>query len=163
MENIANQRSLLEQQSYANRRGAALAHATSQGHSSAMLRFLKPRGATGQGWTGISYPNPGQWGIRGGKISFSDSYLNAGGGPAPYGSSGYRGVDFTDDIITFGSVTNNATSESALKDHIYTLDKVAVSHIYYLLNFYMRTSWNDVNEDDPSSSINQLRDFINVQ
>ena len=125
-------------------------------------RWYKPKGADGQGYNGMSYPHPGMWGISGGELAFQDNY---NGGPPPYGSNGFRGIDYTQDLITFGLIGHERGLVSAdnLAGHFDTLDKVAISYIYYLLNYYSVNYYSSSNPDDPQSDINKLREFLNEQ
>jgi tetratricopeptide (TPR) repeat protein len=106
----------------------------------------------------INYPQPGQWGIRRGKLVLDSDYLRRGGGPAPYNAQGYQLVSLEDDIVSYWRSLIAGPTSSRNNDLI----KIAINHLYFVLSYQTQLRIADINPDDPSSSVNLLKRHLGL-
>jgi hypothetical protein len=106
----------------------------------------------------INYPQPGQWGIRRGKLVLDSDYLRRGGGPAPYNAQGYQLVSLEDDIVSYWRSLIAGPTSSRNNDLI----KIAINHLYFVLSYQTQLRIADINPDDPSSSVSLLKRHLGL-
>ena len=112
----------------------------------------------------ISYPNPGQWQIRSGNVRLTREYVNRGNFQPPYENSGYRFVTLQDDILHYVESLKAFFNRLGAQNYIHdnTLDKVAISFLYYLTNSYTVNHIKEINKQDDYSTINKLKRHLGI-
>ena len=110
----------------------------------------------------INYPQPGQRGIRRGKLVLDPDYLRRGGGPAPYNAQGYQLIRLEDDILSYWKslIANSNLNRGTVRQN--DLIKVAINHVYYILSSLTQRHIANINPDDDSSSINILKRHLGL-
>jgi len=105
----------------------------------------------------VQYPNPGQWGIRNGRVRLPTSYTNSGNFQPPYQHGGYELVTVEQDMLDHW--------ECLLRNpggiHYNTLEKVAINHLYYLVQ-RSTANMKKINLEDEYSAVNKLKKHLGV-
>jgi hypothetical protein len=117
--------------------------------------FYKPRGWSGSGYTGVSLP------ALNGAVSYGYSL---GERPTFRMScpNGLRTERFSEDIYNAWKnfkdyKADNPGANNSTLVHTETLEKVAINHIYFLLNDRTRRYIQNANLEDLRSAVNELK------
>ena len=109
----------------------------------------------------VSYPNPGQWGIRGGQLRLDTNYVRAANFQPPYQNDGFEFVPVDKDILDYWRATY-ASGIAGWTTHDNTLKKVAINHLYYLAHTQAVAYAKQSNLRDEYSDVNKLKKHLGI-
>ena len=145
-------------------RGALLRQAKSAlaGYEDQRNMFFKPRGYSGSGYTGVSLPS------LNGTVSNTYTVSGAGDSYRINCAAGLRTEPFSQDMYNAWKNFKDAYEEQPdnrdqpTLSHANTLEKVAINHIYFLLNNITRRKIENCNLEDLNSAVNELKRIANL-